>query len=54
MIRFFQRRFDAKTSEQNRVVDNYIAPLIRQQDDEVVIAGDSTFAHIWWTKKPVA
>ena len=50
MLSFFRKRFNAKTPEQIRIVDNYIGPLIRTQGNEVVIAGDSTFAHIWWKK----
>jgi alkyl hydroperoxide reductase subunit AhpC len=33
------------------MVDDYIAPRIQKRGDEVVISGDSTFAHIWWKKK---
>ncbi len=51
MLLFFRKRFGAKTPEQERVVDEYISPKIRRQGDEVVIAGDSTLAHIRWKKK---
>jgi SAM-dependent methyltransferase len=51
MQAFFLKRFHAKTTEQVRIVDDYINPLIRMQGSEVVISGDSTFAHIWWRKK---
>ncbi|MGB9177149.1 MAG: class I SAM-dependent methyltransferase, partial [Methanoregula sp.] len=51
MFGFFRKRFGAKTPEQQRMVDTYIAPQIRKQGDEVVIAGNSTFAHIRWKKK---
>jgi SAM-dependent methyltransferase len=51
MTTFFRKRFGAKTPEQERMVDEYIAPQIQKQGDEVVISGDSTFAHIWWKKK---
>jgi len=51
MLAFFRKRFNAKTMEQVRIVDDYIQPLIRKQGDEVMICGDSTFAHIWWRKK---
>jgi hypothetical protein len=51
MLGFFQKRFGAKTPEQERIVDDYINPLIRIQGNEVVISGNSTFAHIWWKKK---
>ncbi len=50
MTAFFRKRFGAKTSEQNRIVDEYVSPLMREQGNEVVISGDSTFAHIWWKK----
>lgn len=51
MLEFFRKRFAAKTEEQQRIVDDYIAPLIRKQGDEVVISGDSVFAHVRWRKK---
>jgi SAM-dependent methyltransferase len=51
MLSFFRKRFGAKTPEQERVVDEYISPKIRRQGEEVVIAGDSTLAHIRWKKK---
>jgi SAM-dependent methyltransferase len=50
MLGFFHKRFGAKTPEQERIVDAYVIPRIRQQGDEVVIAGDSTFAHLSWKK----
>jgi hypothetical protein len=51
MLSFFRKRFGAKTPEQERIVDDYVTPQIREQGDEVVIAGDSTLAHIRWKKK---
>ena len=51
MTAFFRKRFGAKTPEQERIVDDYVTPRIRKQGDEVVIAGDSTFAHIRWKKR---
>jgi SAM-dependent methyltransferase len=51
MLMFFRKRFGAKTPEQERIVDEYISPKIRRQDEEVVISGNSTLAHIWWKKK---
>jgi SAM-dependent methyltransferase len=48
LLGFFRKRFDARTLEQERMVAEYIAPLIRKQGDEVVISGNSIFAHIWW------
>jgi len=50
MLGFFRKRFGAKTPAQERIVDNYVTPQIRQQGDDVVISGDSTFAHIRWKK----
>ncbi|PKL65829.1 MAG: class I SAM-dependent methyltransferase [Methanomicrobiales archaeon HGW-Methanomicrobiales-3] len=50
MLAFFRRRFGATTSEQVRIVDDYVSPLIQSRGDEVVISGDSTFAHIRWGK----
>jgi hypothetical protein len=51
MLTFFQNRFGAKTPEQVRIVDAYVTPLVRLVGDEVVISGDSTFAHVRWGKK---
>jgi SAM-dependent methyltransferase len=51
MAAFFRKRFGAKTPEQERMVDEYVTPRIQTRGDEVVISGDSTFAHIWWKKK---
>jgi SAM-dependent methyltransferase len=48
MLGFFRKRFGAKTPEQERIVNAYVTPQIRQQGDEVVISGDSTFAHLRW------
>ena len=48
LLGFFRKRFGAGTPEQERVVAEYIAPLIRKQGDEVVISGNSIFAHIRW------
>jgi len=50
MLAFFRKRFAAKTAEQQRIVDGYIVPQIRQSGDEVVISGDSVFAHLRWKK----
>jgi SAM-dependent methyltransferase len=52
MLSFFRKRFGATTPEQIRIVEDYVTPLIRTQGNEVVISGDSTFAHVWWKKKP--
>jgi len=51
MMAFFRKRFDAKTLEQVRIVDDYLTPLIQIQGSDFVISGDSTFAHIRWAKK---
>jgi hypothetical protein len=51
MATFFRKRFGARTPGQERVVDEYIAPLIQEHGDEVGVSGDSTFAHIRWKKK---
>jgi len=50
MMAFFRNRFAAKTPKQKRVLDTYLAPLIRKEGDEVVISGDSTLAKVWWKK----
>ncbi|OPX63185.1 MULTISPECIES: class I SAM-dependent methyltransferase [unclassified Methanoregula] len=51
MLGFFCKRFAAKTPEQQRIVQEYITPLVRERDGEVVVSGDSVFAHMWWKKK---
>jgi SAM-dependent methyltransferase len=50
MLAFFRRRFAVKTQKQRRMLDKYIAPLIRIEGDEVVISGNSTLAKVWWKK----
>jgi SAM-dependent methyltransferase len=52
LLGFFRRRFGATSPEREQVVDNYAASLIRQEGHDVVVGGNSTFAHIWWTKHP--
>jgi len=47
---FFRLRFNVTTPDQEKILDEYLDPLIRQIGDEVVISGDSTFAKIWWKK----
>jgi SAM-dependent methyltransferase len=47
---FFRRRFNVMRPEQERVLDDYLKPLIRTEGSEIVISGDSTFAKIWWKK----
>lgn len=51
MSAFFKKRFSATTPEQEKIVDDYLAPLIRRQGDDVVVSGESTIAHIWWKKR---
>ncbi len=50
MTAFFRRRFNVTMPEQERVLDDYLKPLIRTDESEIVISGDSTFAKIWWKK----
>jgi SAM-dependent methyltransferase len=50
MVSFFRRRFNVITPEQERVLVEYLTPMIRQVGDEIVISGDSTFAKVWWRK----
>ncbi|WP_321505650.1 class I SAM-dependent methyltransferase [uncultured Methanoregula sp.] len=50
-LSFFVKRFGATIPEQVRIVEEYLAPLIRHEGDGIVISGDSTFAHIWWRKE---
>jgi hypothetical protein len=51
MTAFFRRRFSAETQKQKKVLDRYLAPLIRTERGGVVISGDSTLAKVWWRKK---
>lgn len=51
MTAFFRRRFNVTTPDQERMLDDYLKPLIRTEGSEFVISGDSTFAKIWWRKK---
>jgi len=51
MLAFFKKRFNVTSTDQERVVVEYITPLIREVGDEVVIAGDSVFAKVWWQKR---
>ena len=50
MVEFFQNRFAAKTKGQRKVLDAYLAPLIRTEGNEVVISGNSSLAKVWWKK----
>ena len=51
MTAFFRRRFNVTTPKQEQVLDDYLKPLIRTTETEIVISGDSTFAKIWWEKR---
>jgi SAM-dependent methyltransferase len=50
MIAFFNLRFNAKTAAQEKIIADYISPMIRHTGNEVAISGNSTFAKIWWRK----
>lgn len=50
MTIFFRRRFNVTNREQERLLDDYLKPLIRTEGSEIVISGYSTFAKIWWKK----
>jgi SAM-dependent methyltransferase len=50
MTTFFQARFGVKTARQRKVLDMYLAPLIRHEGGDVVISGSSTLAKVWWKK----
>ena len=50
MVAFFKNRFGVTTAAQQRVLDRYLAPLIRQEGGQVVISGDSLLAKVWWKK----
>jgi hypothetical protein len=48
MFGFFRKRFGAGTPEEQKVVDEYVTPLMRTEVNAVVISGNSTFAHVRW------
>jgi hypothetical protein len=48
MLGFFRKRFGAKTTEEETVVDEYVTPMMRTEGNMVVISGNSTFAHLKW------
>ena len=50
LLAFFHKRFGAASPEQERIVEEYVTPLIRHEGGEVVISGNSTFAHVRWKK----
>lgn len=50
MMTFFNHRFNATTASQEKIIADYITPMIRRTDNEVAISGNSTFAKIWWRK----
>jgi SAM-dependent methyltransferase len=51
MFAFFIKRFGAATPEQERIVRDYVTPRIQERGSDVVISGNSTFAHIRWKKE---
>ena len=51
MMAFFKKRFGVTTEKQERVLDAYLSPLVRQDGAGVVTSGTSTFAKIWWRKE---
>ncbi len=48
MLGFFRKRFGAGTPGEQKVVDEYVTPMMRTEGNAVVISGNSTFAHIRW------
>jgi SAM-dependent methyltransferase len=51
METFFNRRFNAQTPGQQKIVKKYLAPLARRDGPGITISGISTFAKIWWEKQ---
>ena len=45
---FFDQRFNAQSKKQKEILKEYLRPLVREEEDGIVISGDSTFAKIWW------
>jgi ubiquinone/menaquinone biosynthesis C-methylase UbiE len=50
MTTFFRARFGVMTARQRKVLDAYLAPLIRHEGGDFVISGRSTLAKVWWKK----
>jgi SAM-dependent methyltransferase len=50
MTAFFRRRFNITTPLQDKILDEYLSPRFRHEDNAIVISGVSTFAKIWWKK----
>jgi SAM-dependent methyltransferase len=48
MLGFFRKRFGAGTPEEQKVVDEYVTPMMRTEGNTIVISGNSTFAHVRW------
>jgi SAM-dependent methyltransferase len=48
MFGFFRKRFGARTPREQKVVDEYVTPMMRKEVNAVVISGNSTFAHVRW------
>ncbi len=48
MLGFFRKRFGAGTPEEQKVVDEYVTPMMRTEGNAIVISGNSTFAHVRW------
>jgi SAM-dependent methyltransferase len=48
MLGFFRKRFGAKTLKEQKVVDEYVTPMMRTEGNAVMISGNSTFAHVRW------
>jgi ubiquinone/menaquinone biosynthesis C-methylase UbiE len=51
MLVFFKRRFNVTTSEQEKILVDYITSNVKKSGHELILSGDSTFAKIWWNKK---
>jgi len=51
MTAFFRLRFNVSKPEQEKVLDDYLKPLVRTEGSQIVISGNSIFAKIWWKKK---
>ena len=50
MAEFFRRRFGVKTGKQQKVLDDYLGALVREEDGRVIVSGNSVFAKLWWRK----
>jgi SAM-dependent methyltransferase len=50
LLAFFAKRFGVVTPIQEKILEDYIGPMIRRDGNDIVISGISTLAHVRWRK----